>query len=177
VTHTQHRTPCALLPQVAGGAAVRSNSQQQPTSPHNQQQQAQPQQAQLPQSQQQGQPPPQPQLQHPGMHKQLPPPVQQGQGPMQPPPVPLQQQVAQQQLTHLFPRPGNSASMPAAVPQLPLDAAGRVVPPLQVCNPAQHCVWKHRWCWPNFGAGQETAACCMPGTWARMDTLFRAQPL
>jgi hypothetical protein len=153
--------PCALLPQVAGGAAARSNSRQQPTSPHNQQQQPQPQQAQLPQSQQQGQQQqqPQPQPQHPGMHKQLPPPVQQGQAPMQPPPVPLQQQVAQQQLTHLFPRPGNGASMPAAVPQLPLDAAGRMVPPLQVCNPARRCPRKHRWWWLHFTAGLPN--CCV----------------
>lgn len=145
---------------------MRSNSQQQPTSPHNQQAQ--------PQAQQQGQQAQQPQPQHPGMHKQLPPPtMQQGQAPMQPPAVPLQQQVAQQQLTHLFPRPGDAA----AVPQLPLDAAGRMVPPLQVCDQARQTMQIHRRQHLDISAGQGTAACCMPWTRAILDILSSIRTL
>lgn len=145
---------------------MRSNSQQQPTSPHNQQ--PQPQQPQLPQPQQQGQQQQQVQPQQPGVHKQLPPPVQRGQAPLQPPPVPLQQQIAQQQVAHLFPRPGNAA----AVPQLPLDAAGRLVPPLQVCDPAWQWLQMHCQRCVDFSAWQGTAACCMPWTRALLGTLL-----
>lgn len=93
-----------------------AQAQHQPTSPHNQQQ---PQ----PHSQQ-----PQAPQQHPAQQQQraMPqtqPPLQQP----QPQQVPLQQQVAQ-----FLPRHMNGGAAPEAIAQLPLDSAGRVLPPLQV---------------------------------------------